>query len=112
MTKDNVREEFEKWFKERQVRTWNPNIDKNRPTHPDNWGMGLKGYFLEGWQAAYAAGLAARNDCGWRVDEEGTWNTDCDNLFVIIEGTPQENDMRFCPYCGGSLVEHGAPTDQ
>lgn len=36
-----------------------------------------------------------------------TWMTSCgDQLFNVINGTPKENDMIFCPYCGKNIVEH------
>ena len=33
------------------------------------------------------------------------WHTSCDQDFVFIEGTPSENGMKFCCYCGANLVE-------
>ena len=41
--------------------------------------------------------------CKWTEDEDGTWITDCNGMFVISEGTPMLNDMRFCCYCGKPL---------
>lgn len=38
--------------------------------------------------------------CIWEQDEEGNWQTDCDEMFVIIDGTPEENQMKYCAYCG------------
>lgn len=51
----------------------------------------------------------ARQDeyCRWREDVEGggaVWETDCNNAFYIEAGTPADNRMRFCPYCGRTLV--------
>ncbi len=50
--------------------------------------------------------------CVWSYDDDDFWKTDCGNAFVLNEGTPVENDMRFCPYCGGKLVEHKLETDE
>jgi hypothetical protein len=44
--------------------------------------------------------------CAWNQDEDGNWLTGCNNIFVIIEGTPSENDMKYCCYCGDGLTEH------
>ena len=44
-------------------------------------------------------------DCIWTADEEGNWSTSCDNLHCIIGGTPKENLMEFCCYCGKHLKE-------
>lgn len=45
------------------------------------------------------------NDCNWTQDWEGNWETECGNVAVVGDGAPHENDMRFCWYCGGRLVE-------
>ena len=49
---------------------------------------------------------AIRNaECSWSDDgdEEGNYETACGRLFSLTEGTPEENGMRFCCYCGGLL---------
>lgn len=46
-----------------------------------------------------------RRTCVWAEDFEGNWETQCDQLFVIIDAKPSENGMKFCCYCGGDLVE-------
>lgn len=47
--------------------------------------------------------------CTWKPDrqweETGEWITECGESFMLIEGTPTENEMRFCPYCGRVLKE-------
>lgn len=43
--------------------------------------------------------------CTWREDEDGIWKTACDHLFEVLEGTPEENDMKFCCYCGKALAQ-------
>jgi hypothetical protein len=48
------------------------------------------------------------SECTWTGDRDPDfcdgWDTGCGEKFVFIEGGPTENDMRFCPYCGGGLV--------
>jgi hypothetical protein len=48
--------------------------------------------------------------CRWTEDVDGNWDTDCDNRFVLTDGTPGDNKMRFCCYCGRVLKqrEYGA----
>lgn len=47
-----------------------------------------------------------KSRCAWSYDEwHDVWYTDCGNAFVLINGTPVENDMRYCPYCGNLLWE-------
>lgn len=43
--------------------------------------------------------------CTWTEDEDGLWNTTCEEIFQTIDGTPSENSFRFCPYCGKPLEE-------
>ena len=39
--------------------------------------------------------------CKWTYDEDmDCWEAECDNLFSLMEGTPKENKMKYCPYCG------------
>lgn len=47
-------------------------------------------------------------ECVWS-DDEGCWATGCGHYFEINDGTPSENGMRFCAYCGKPLVEVPAP---
>jgi uncharacterized protein YbaR (Trm112 family) len=47
----------------------------------------------------------ARPVCEWKYDDFGDsfYSTSCENEFVIIDGTPEDNDMKFCPYCAGRI---------
>ena len=46
-----------------------------------------------------------REECVWKQDEDGVWETGCHNMFVLNDGTPKDNDMKYCPYCGKIVVE-------
>lgn len=48
------------------------------------------------------AGLGA---CKWTEDDLGLWNTECENMFVIGDGSPRENKMNFCCYCGKPIEQ-------
>lgn len=41
--------------------------------------------------------------CTWKENDDGNWATKCGNLFVINYGTPRENKMKFCCFCGNKL---------
>lgn len=43
--------------------------------------------------------------CEWTEDADGNYWTSCANAFQMTTGTPAENDFKFCPFCGRSLVE-------
>lgn len=39
------------------------------------------------------------------VFDDTIWETGCGHVAYIPEGTPRENDMNFCWYCGKRLEE-------
>ena len=47
-------------------------------------------------------GLEARPVCLWN-NVDGCWETTCGNAFEINDGTPAENNMTYCCYCGGKV---------
>jgi len=52
------------------------------------------------------------SSCTWKLDDEyGMYETGCGNAFECIEGDIEENNFKFCPYCGGRIKEivEGAP---
>lgn len=57
--------------------------------------------------APYGAAPVPRpeSECLWIPDDhDDDWATACGSAFTFIDGGPPENDFRFCPYCGRSLV--------
>jgi len=50
-------------------------------------------------------GAPAAQPCVWAADEAGVWDTACGHSFTFYDGGPTHNGQKFCPYCGGSLVE-------
>lgn len=53
-----------------------------------------------------------RHVCIWTEDPVSfSWESECGGLFYTIDGTPAENGMRFCPYCGGRLEAVAATDD-
>lgn len=43
--------------------------------------------------------------CKWTQEDydSDVWNTDCGDAMCLNEGTPGDNFMRFCCYCGKPL---------
>ncbi|KKM15020.1 hypothetical protein LCGC14_1700310 [marine sediment metagenome] len=37
--------------------------------------------------------------CTWFQDDDGIWQTDCNEGHIFETGSPFQNDFRFCPYC-------------
>lgn len=45
------------------------------------------------------------NECD-AVGDPIVWTcTNCKDSAVLYEGTPKENGMKFCPYCGAKMEE-------
>lgn len=59
----------------------------------------------ESYQAQFESWQAAIPDpCEWIQDEwDNSYGTSCGNKYQIIDGTPEDNGMNFCTYCGGKL---------
>lgn len=46
--------------------------------------------------------------CTWHyVDDidHDCWETDCGEAYTFIDGSPHDNKMKFCCYCGRELIE-------
>lgn len=42
--------------------------------------------------------------CVWTEDPDGGgWDTDCGEKFELTSGTPEENRMVYCCFCGRPL---------
>ena len=49
--------------------------------------------------------------CRWYQDEvgDGEWLTACGGAFCVLDGTPKENKMHWCCYCGGRVEVDSSP---
>ena len=50
-------------------------------------------------------------NCKWKPDKDGIYDTGCGNRYVIMEGTPKDNHMKYCTYCGKQLDEETETTE-
>lgn len=49
---------------------------------------------------------AGPSRCVWAEDgEDGPWASSCGHYWQFTDGTPTENDMKFCPFCGKPLEQ-------
>ena len=62
---------------------------------PAKWSDLCEGHYWE---------MVNSGKCRW-VEEEECWATQCGNAFVIIDGTPSDNEMVYCPYCGKEILD-------
>ena len=70
--------------------------------------------YAKGFQAALLAIMSistadvspVRHGRWEELDEEGCYSCSvCGNPWIIIDGTPQDNEMYFCPHCGAKMGE-------
>jgi hypothetical protein len=50
----------------------------------------------------------APGSCAWTQQDHcggDCWETGCGNAFCMSDGTPGENGLKFCCYCGKPLAE-------
>lgn len=51
---------------------------------------------------------AEPDTCTWQQDgdsDSGVYGTSCHHYFNLEDGTPEDNKMRWCCYCGKKLVQ-------
>jgi len=63
---------------------------------------------------AHAFRLDLKNEqseryCLWIEDDDGVYQTSCLHSFEIMNGTPETNGIKFCPYCGKLIRQAGSP---
>ena len=58
-----------------------------------------KRFLLRASQAESRAASAVA-PCEWNEDCEGCWTTGCGEMFYFNDGTPEQNNARFCHGCG------------
>lgn len=52
------------------------------------------------------AQVGEQDVCTWhQEDDDGCWHSSCGVHFSLNEGTPSENQMKFCHHCGKPLAE-------
>ena len=44
--------------------------------------------------------------CKWEYDEyHNMWETECGKAYCLTEGSLQDNDHSFCPFCGHKIAD-------
>lgn len=81
---------------------WYDGYDTRTPQSPFDRELARKA-----WQAALQSQDREDASCTWHNDPEtdNSWSTGCRQLFEIYDGTPTENGMGFCCYCGKPIRE-------
>ena len=54
-------------------------------------------------ELATASNNRSEEICHWKETDE-MWETGCGNAFNLETGTPSDNEMKYCPYCGKLLT--------
>ena len=63
--------------------------------------------FYAGWDAALAQ-QDEPDTCTWQQDgdsDSGVYAASCGRYFRLEDGTPEDNKMAHCCYCGKKLVQ-------
>lgn len=48
---------------------------------------------------------AERKECFWTSDgDDSPWEGSCGVAWIFIDGGPIENEVKYCPNCGGKLT--------
>jgi len=58
--------------------------------------------------------VKAQPDCTWILEDDwdnASWQGDCGATWNLDAGGPKENGMKFCPDCGGNLIEQALEVD-
>ena len=42
--------------------------------------------------------------CVWEFEDEGFYQTTCDNGFTLNDGSWEDNSFIYCPYCGKEIT--------
>jgi len=53
-----------------------------------------------------SSGVVYQKVCTWVYDDNlDYWDTLCEKGWCFTEGTPKQNRMKFCPFCGDKLKQ-------
>ena len=63
------------------------------------------GMFTKPQVAALIVQHMQERTCDWMLadPDDDMWMGDCGIAFGFVDGGPEDNDMEFCPRCGGRL---------
>ena len=53
--------------------------------------------------------IKEQKECAFREDgtEECLWYcSNCHDEWLFYEGTPEENNLKYCPYCGAKVIKY------
>ena len=66
-------------------------------------------------EQALKAALAEPETCTWQQDgdsDSGSYGTSCRRYFNLEDGTPEDNKMAWCCYCGKRLAQELITEDE
>ena len=92
--------------KEAMKLAWESEEKSNPQTRYNSW--------CRGYEAALRGELAdqpAQQErvCAWQREDDDhmpdTWRSDCGVLWTFTDGSPVDNEMKYCCGCGAMLLE-------
>ena len=81
-------------------------VSKPVPMYVHKYCVSWFGYVGCASHSAASRPAPSPDTCTWKLDDVyGMYETGCGNAFECIEGDIEENNFKFCPYCGGRIKE-------
>ena len=52
--------------------------------------------------------------CVWALDDPdwNTWKSECGAYWNLVDSTPEQNGMKFCPFCSKILFQRPLEEEQ
>jgi hypothetical protein len=81
-------------------------VQVQEPMHPE-----IKKMYEDYFDKCFAESSLAEQErvCAWRREDDDhmpdTWRSDCGVMWTFIDGSPVDNDMKYCCGCGAMLLE-------
>lgn len=87
---------------------WSPRLSKEKlVTDVLHQAKGQVVYTLEKMKEKYGTdtNVGSNEFCEWKADDRefGVFYTKCGNVELFSEGSPSENEYKYCPYCGKEI---------
>lgn len=91
---------------EEESRNAQDNMVKSTSNSMANFCSGACGAYNKTIEIVNQLAEEYNNDfCEWRLcdEEANVYDTTCMNPHILLEGSPSDNNYKFCPYCGKKI---------
>ena len=106
--------DYERGFIDGMQKQMQSSVDKavnaialvQKPMHPE-----IKKMYEDYFDKCFVESSLAQRElvCAWRREDDDhmpdTWRSDCGVMWTFTDGSPVDNDMKYCCGCGAMLLE-------